>query len=219
MRPVTVSINNSTQRVNAALLNPSLRLLAPNLISYNCELQTLIENIEADDDCAAMLIRYANRRQNEPDSQIESVRHAVVFLGLIDTKQFLFAYLLVDANYENRSQTVALLTRAKLTSDLFKTTGPLNKDLAFIGALMSNLSQLKMSKPETIFMLFKMPVDSKNAIRNYDYGLRSAIKQAMLLVTKCNPSSSKREMMPAEFEMMYQDSVYWANLLVSTLEA
>ena len=215
-----MTVTNATKQdtaLNTVLLNSSLRLLAPKLIDYRCELSDLIESIEADEDCAEHLLNYARTRVNEPDSQIDTVRHAVVYLGLIDTKQFLFSYLLLNTGLSDRAGLVQCLVRAKITTELFKTNGPLNKDLAFVGAMLTRQPLLKITKPESIFLLFKMPTDVKQAIKNFDYGLRTAIKQAAIIETKCNPASSKREAMPGEFEMMYRDAVYWANGLLKSL--
>ena len=102
------TLNKVTPNGNATLLNASLRLLAPKLVSYECELSTLINSVEADNHCAAALIRYANKRNNDPDTRIDSVKHATVFLGLIDCKQFLFAYLLLNTQPEERALVVQL---------------------------------------------------------------------------------------------------------------
>jgi len=203
---------------NATLLNANLRLLAPKLVSYDCELSTLMTSVEADGHCANAIIRYANKRNSDPDTRIDTVKHATVFLGLIDCKQFLFAYLLLQNDATERAALVQLLVRAKLTSDLFKTNGPVNKDLAFIATLLTHKRFLKIQKPETIFMLFKLATDKKEAVRNFDFGLRNTIKQAIIIETKCNPKSAKREKMPEEFENMFQDAVYWANSLLSSMK-
>lgn len=215
---MTLSADSRPVAAPAALLNPSLRELAPKLVTYQCELQMLIASIENDQNCSQTLIRYANKRQNDPDNQLETVHHAVVYLGLIDTKQFLFCFLLLDLSPSQRAKRVQLLIRAKLTADLFRTTGPLNKDLAFVGALLTGKTLLRFAKPETVFMLFKMSRDSKEAVRNFDFGLRDTIRQAQIIVTKCDPNSPKRAPMPAEFETLYQDALYWANTLLWTLD-
>lgn len=210
---MTVSVNHA-----ATLLNPALRALAPKLVSYQCELRTLIDAIEADSVCAQTLIRYADKRQNDPENTTGSVHQAVVYLGLIEVKQFLFAYLLLHRSGTQRQGQVQLLIRARLTAELFRTNGPLNKDLAFVGALISGRTQLGIDKPESIYLLFKLGMDSRNALRNYDYGLRDAIRQAAIIETKCHPKSSKREPMPEEFETLFQDALYWANTLLRTLQ-
>ena len=202
---------------NATLLNANMRLLAPKLVNYECELASLIECIEADRDCADALIKYANKRNPDPDTNIDSVNHATVFLGLIDSKQFLFSYLLLDINQQNHGQLVKLLVRAKLCSDLFKTNGPVNKDLAFVATLTTHPRFLKIQKTETICMLFKLPSEKKDAVKNLDYGLRNTIKQAMLVDAKCNPKSAKREAMPEEFETLFREAVYWANAILYAL--
>jgi EAL and modified HD-GYP domain-containing signal transduction protein len=191
--------------------------LAPKLVSYQCELAMLIESIDADDHCAAKIIRYANKRNVENENLIETVNHAIVFLGLIDTKQFLFIYLLVNSVHEKRATLVQLMVRAKLTADLFQTNGPLNKDLAFVAALLTGRDYLKVTKTETIFMLFKLDTEKRDAIRNLDFGLRKALKQAVIIESKCNPKSPKKQAMPDEFEQMFQDATYWANGLLSSL--
>jgi c-di-GMP-related signal transduction protein len=177
----------------------------------------LIDSIEADESCASTIVRYANKRNHENETEIETVNHAVVFLGLIDTKQFLFTYLLINSAHEKRSTLVQLLVRAKLTSDLYQTTGPLNKDLAFIAAFITGKDFLKIPKAETIFMLFKLDTEKRDAVRNLDFGLRKALKQAIIIETKCNPKSAKKQPMPGEFEQMFQDATYWANGLLSSL--
>ncbi|MDX1343914.1 MAG: hypothetical protein R3227_16210 [Reinekea sp.] len=210
-------LDNRPAGASATLLNANMRLLAPKLVTYDCELSALIECIEADAECARVLIRYANKRKDDVETRIETVNHAIVFLGLIDSKQFLFTYLLLDTSQPTRAQIVQLLVRAKLCSDLFKTNGPVNKDLAFIAALTTHKRFLKIQKSETISLLFKLPLERKEAIKNFDYGLRNTIKQAMIIDTKCNPNSPKREPMPGEFEAMFRDALYWANTIISAL--
>ena len=210
-------LNKVAPSGNATLLNANLRLLAPKLVSYECEINSLILGITADPQCAAAIIRYANKRNNDPDTRIDSIKHAAVYLGLIECKHFLFTYLLLNPDIAERAKVVQLLVRAKLTSALFKTNGPVNKDLAFVATLLTHKRFLKIQKPETLYMLFKLANDKKDAVRNLDFGLRNTIKQAVIIETKCNPKSPKREAMPQEFETMFQDAVYWANGLLSSI--
>ncbi|EAR10116.1 hypothetical protein [Reinekea blandensis] len=204
---MTVSIDQA-----ATLLNPSLRALAPRLVSYQCELRTLIDAIEADQTCARTLIRYADKRQNDPENATGTVHQAVVYLGLIEVKQFLFAYLLLSRKHD-RSAQVRLLIRARLTADFFRTTGPLNKDLAFLGALLSGRNQLALEKPDAVFTLFQPKKESRDALRTYGYGLREAIRQAI----QVEQQGHQRQPQSEATETLYQDALYWANTLLRAL--
>lgn len=213
-------ITQQTTAVNysATLLNANIRLLAPKLVCYQCELDTLIQSIETDEKCARAIILYANKRNTDTSTKINTANHAIVYLGLIETKQFMFVYLLINHETTNRAKLVQLLVRAKLTTDLFQTSGPLNKDIAFITAFLTGKEFLKIPKTETLFMLFKLNPDIRNAIRSLDFGLRKTLKQAVIVESKCNPKSIKRAQMPTEFVQMYQDAVYWANDLLAALD-
>jgi c-di-GMP-related signal transduction protein len=195
-------------------LTSQLRLLAPQLVNYDCELDTIVRCLETDKNLAKGIIKYANRRQLEPDVEIESVNHAVVFLGSIEAKHFLLNQLLLDPKSGDQTQQIQVLVRAKLVTELFHTTGPLNKDLAFVGAYLAHKKLLKQHSPEHAIALFRLSEKRKNALVNLDYGLRQTIEHAICIEKKCSPGSIHRRQIPKEFKELFHEALFWANGII-----
>lgn len=198
----------------ATLFNANLRLIAPRLVDYQCELTAIVQSVESDEDCAKALIKYANRRQQDPEIEIETVHHAAVYLGVIDTKHFVINHLLLDTAHTTRTQQLQMLIRAKLVTELFKTNGPMNKDLAFVGAFLAHKKLLKHRSPEDCIQVFRLDEKRHDALINLDYGLRQTIEQAIVIETRCNPGSAQRRRMPRDVEHLYHDALYWANCII-----
>lgn len=202
---------------SARSMSVSLRAIAPLLVDYGCELSELIGSVEADSACTRAFIHYANLRKEDNDSSIDSVRHAIVYLGLIDSKHFLFSYLLVQRRSLPRGDLVRLLVRARMTSLLFKTNGPINKDLAFIAGLLTNHKKLAITVPSQIFSLFKLESERSGALKHFDYGLRDTIKQVVFIETRLNPKSPHAGAVMADEDQLYRDALRWANHVVNAL--
>jgi c-di-GMP-related signal transduction protein len=195
-------------------LPSQLRLLAPQLVNYDCELDTIVRCLETDNTLSKGIIKYANRRQLEPDIEIETVNHAVVFLGSIEAKHFLLNQLLLDPASGDQTQQIQVLIRAKLVTKLFQTTGPLNKDLAFVGAYLTHKKLLKQHSPEQAIELFRLSEKRKAALMNLDFGLRQTIEHAICIEKKCSPGSIHRRQVPQEYKQMFHEALYWANCII-----
>jgi c-di-GMP-related signal transduction protein len=199
---------------NATLLNANLRLVAPRLVSYRCEMDAIQQCLRADEDCAQALIRYANRRHQDPSSTIRTADYAAVYLGLIDTKHFLLNYLLLDQNRGTMAQQIQILVRVKLVTELFETNGPLNKDLAFVGAYLAHKKLLNFKNIDTLLNLFRLSKERYDALLHWEYGLRQTIEQAIVIETRCNPGSAQRRKMPRDLEDLFREALYWANCII-----
>jgi c-di-GMP-related signal transduction protein len=184
------------------------------LVNYECELDTIVRCLETTETLALGIIKYANRRQLEPKNEIETVFHAVVFLGAIEAKHFLLNKLLLDPTKGDQAQQIQILVRAKLVTELFKTNGPLNKDLAFIGAFLAHKKLLQQSSPEQAIALFRLNQERKEALTKLDFGLKETIEHAICIERKSSPGSIHRRSIPQHYKQLFHEALFWANGII-----
>ncbi len=120
----------STMRLLAQLQNPQV------------EVQELEHIISHDVTLSYKLLRYINSAAFALRNEIESIRHAIVYLGLEEVKNWASLIALANIDDKPNELLVTALTRARMCELMCEHTGTGNTGTAFIVGLFSILEAL-----------------------------------------------------------------------------
>ncbi|HET6850120.1 MAG TPA: HDOD domain-containing protein [Gaiellales bacterium] len=143
---------SSRMRLIAALQNPS------------CDLETLDDVIRADAGLSYRLLRFVNSAYFSLPRHVDSVRDAVVLLGLQNVR--IWASLLAIAGGQEGPAELlrSSLVRARMAQMLARTLGVESPDAAFTVGLFSNLSVLLGVDLESALAELPLTVEVKGAL-------------------------------------------------------
>ena len=187
-----------------------LRLLC-ELLDPNKQIAELADLVSQDVALSYKLLRSLNSSLYALPKRIDSIHHAIVYLGMQQIKQW--ASLIVLANIADKpSQLMVMaLTRGKMCELMGETLGEKNKTGLFTVGMFSLLDALMDTQLENILVELPLATEIKAAILNRE-GTMGRILHAVLAYERGNweemdfpPSES------AKFTEAYLQAVAWTD--------
>jgi len=193
-----------------------LRLMT-HLHDPKCTVDELEMVIGQDVTLSYKLLQYINSAAFPTTKAIESIRHAIVYLGEDEVRRW--ASMLALANLDDKPGELLMtsLTRGKMCDLLAENAGTGNRRSAFVVGLFSTLDAIMDSKLEEVLKALPLTNDIKDALLEHSgpYGevlnCTLAYEHADWDRVKCNGLSRKT------ISELYIESIEWAEVAIHQL--
>lgn len=144
----------TTMQLLAKLQNPEL------------EISELEKLISMDITLTYKLLRYINSAAFSVRNKIESIHHAIVYLGLYEIKNWASLVALASINDKPNELFVTTLTRARMCELICEHSGSGNKGSAFIVGLFSTLEAIMEAPMEELLKNIPLISEASEALLN-----------------------------------------------------
>lgn len=207
----------------------STQTLQPNRISLmrmlatlqdpGCEVEDLEDLIKLDVSVSYKILRIINSALYNLQRDIDSIKQAIVILGLKTIRDWLTVITLTNLDDKPEELIQLCLQRARMLQQLATGAG-FNSDTGFTIGLLSTLDALMDQPMEKIVTDLPLAVEVKEALLGEDGHLGSLLKQAISYErgewqdTGVEPGEEKESM-----GAIYLDSIVWASDLCKQLSS
>jgi len=203
---------------------PGNRLAALQMIASlqdpNVEVPELEKIISQDISLTFKLIKYINSAAFSLGKKIESIRHAIIYLGINEVKNWASLIAMSNANDKPGELFVTSLTRAKMCEILMESIDPNKKGGAFITGMFSTLDAIMDSNMSDLLAEMPVATEIKDALLEKK-GIYGEILQGTLAYERGDwDMINYPEIDKGTFSDSYMQAVRWAtqagNMLVES---
>jgi len=187
----------------------TLQMLA-KLQDPNIAIKELEQLISQDITLSYRLLRYINSAAFSLRNKIESIHHAIVFLGLNEIKNWASLMALTKVDDKPNELFVTALIRAKMCELFADHSGAGNKGTAFITGLFSSLETIMDAPMEKLLESIPVAVEISEALLNQE-GVYAEILQLALAYER---GQWEEIQCPEEYRHvlpdLYREAVKWS---------
>jgi c-di-GMP phosphodiesterase len=205
----------SGRRMPANRVN-AMRMMA-KLQRPELDIKGLEELVSQDPTMSYKLLRYINSAAFSPGKKIDSIHHAIVYLGEREIRRWanLIALTGIDDKPEELITTALIRARmCELLSDAVRTG---NKDSAFIVGLFSTLDALMDQPIDAVLELLPLSPEISDALRNHT-GPYAGLLDAAIAHERGEWDSVEATGIDQEqISSAYLDALEWAELTMSSV--
>ena len=186
-----------------------LQLLA-EINDPGVSIDKLVDIISRDVSLSYKLLRYINSAFFSLSSKIDSVRHAVVYLGLETVKQIATLLTLSDVDESRHELFIIAMTRAKMCESLAETLKLPNKESYFLVGLFSVLDGLLDTKMSTILESLSLTHEINSALLTHENQLGEILNLTIAYEKGDWERISPLDLDPKTKANAYLDALIWA---------
>jgi EAL and modified HD-GYP domain-containing signal transduction protein len=161
------------------------------------------------------ILRAANAASAGTIRRVESIRDALVLLGMQTLRSWMLLMVLSDAAESSSEQVVSAMTRARTCELLAERTGGVRPESAFMLGLLSSLDQLLGLSMAVVAERLPLAADLEEALL-HRRGLLGSILTTVLAVEEMDQQAiaASLEALPVDEEELtraYLSAVCWAD--------
>ncbi|NQV68712.1 MAG: HDOD domain-containing protein [Pseudohongiella sp.] len=195
----------------------SLMKILATLQDPNCDVSELELLIKQDVSISYKILRIINSAFYNLQREINSVKQAIVALGLKTIREWLTVITLTDIDDKPPELILACLQRARMLQTLSKAAG-LNEDAGFTAGLFSSLDALMDQPMDEVLGALPLTEELKEALLKREGNLGTLLQTAMNYERGDWQGIDLASPMSAELNECYLESLSWASELVSRLK-
>lgn len=143
-----------------------MRMMA-KLQRPDLDIKGLEELISQDPTMSYKLLRYINSAAFSPGKKIESIHHAIIYLGEREIRRWANLIALTGIDDKPEELITTSLIRAKMCEQMAEVTRAGNKDSAFIVGLFSTLDALMDQPIDAVLELLPLSPEISEALLNH----------------------------------------------------
>ena len=195
---------------------PTSRLAVVDLIKnlYLPELQTkdLEAHISRDVSLSYHLLRFTNSAFYGTSRSIESIRHAIVYLGQDAIRNWIMIMTLRSLQEGQSEHLTTALVRARMAQRLAETTSLEKVDSFFTVGLFSNLEHFLQIPMEHVLQELPLSTEVNAALLHYEGPMGEALRCAVAFESE-HPSGTRRfrNLDETQIGRLYLESLAWAH--------
>jgi len=205
------------QRLPANRVN-TLRIMA-KLQDPAVDVKDLERIVAEDVTMSYRLLRYINSAAFSLRKKIESIRHAIVYLGLRDIKQWANMVALSTIDDKPTELMVTCLVRAKMCELFSDSLGQGNKGTAFVVGMFSLLDAMMDSPMDELLSSLPLADEIIMALLQGEGPLAGILKNTVAYEQGDWAAIDCPELKDSAIADIYLQSVEWANQTISTLNS
>jgi len=192
--------------------------LVSELQNPNISIDRVTELVQKNPKLSYQLLRILNSPICGIPKKVESIREAVIFIGLDQIKKWALLITLTSASKQPVEMFRIILTRAHCCQAMCRLNGGLNEDTGFIAGIMSGIDAILAIEKEDALDQIALSSTLKGIILNYEGEIGKYLKVIHSLEKNNWDDISN---LPAKSKLMlsrcYGEGVLWANATLETL--
>ncbi len=207
------------EMVKTKSLNPSQMAMAELLYETSkpeLDLKSITGVFERDVSLSYKLLRYANSPIFRRDSEISSIKQALVILGSGELKRFIGLMFAVTANPDKPSELIKLaMTRAKFCELIAKDGQKIDASIAFLTGLLSMIDAILDENLETVLAKLPLSHEIKDPLLTRK-GIMAALITLVELIEQAQWDKTtfvmeKLKLNKEKVVRCYNESIAWAD--------
>jgi EAL and modified HD-GYP domain-containing signal transduction protein len=183
--------------------------LIANINKPDASISDIDKIIEQDPGLTYQLLKYLNSSFFSFKNPIESIKQAIVILGLEGLKKWVTLICLRDMSSKPSEVMRVALTRAKLAEQIALKNNENNPSAYFLTGLLSNLDALLDNTMENSLSQMPLNADIKSALISHDGAIGNVLQN--IILHESNDLPDKR---PFDMEQ-YLSACQWADLALT----
>jgi len=193
-----------------------LRLLC-ELLDPNKQIAELADLVRQDVALSFKLLRSLNSPFYALPKRIDSIQHAIVYLGIQQIKRWVSLIVLANIDDKPSQLMVVALTRGKMCELIGEATGESNKEGLFTIGLFSLLDALLDIKLENILVELPLAPEVKAAILNYAGSMGHILHTVLAYEQNRWDEIDFPALEAAQFTQAYLQAVAWTDEVYQTI--
>jgi len=193
-----------------------LRLLC-ELLDPNKQIAELADLVRQDVALSFKLLRSLNSPFYALPKRIDSIQHAIVYLGIQQIKRWVSLIVLANIDDKPSQLMVVALTRGKMCELIGEATGESNKEGLFTIGLFSLLDALLDIKLENILVELPLAPEVKAAILNYAGSMGHILHAVLAYEQNRWDEIDFPALEAAQFTQAYLQAVAWTDEVYQTI--
>lgn len=182
--------------------------------------------IEKDLSISYKLLKLINSPSIRPKYEVSSIKQAVVLLGLIEIKKWIYVLAIKGAHTDNFAinEIIQLsLTRAKLGELIGASQGQQVSSKYFLLGMFSLIDAILQVPLEKVLSELPLAVDIKEALLGTENELKEVLDlikgmESIQIVNSKNPKQIPSTLSEIELFSLYSKATLWANKLLKEVE-
>lgn len=189
-----------------------LQLLA-QVNDPNVNMEELGELIQQDVSLSVKVLKYINSPMSGLSREIDSIKQALVLLGMEMIKYWVSIMAMSDLDLEGRPDELitTLLTRAKTCELLAEKAGEADKSSFFTVGLFSALDVVMEVSMEDVLKQLPLAQDVKDALLNLKGDMGQALRCAMAMESGMLEEAKYKDLGPDVLSDVYIEAMHWAD--------
>jgi len=191
-----------------------LQLLA-QVNDPNVKMDELGELIQQDVSLSVKVLKYINSPMSGLSREIDSIKQALVLLGMDMIKYWVSIMAMSDLDLEGRPDELitTLLTRAKTCELLAEKAGEADKSSFFTVGLFSALDVVMEVSMEDVLKQLPLAQDVKDALLNLKGDMGQALRCAMAMESGMLEEANYKDVGADVLSDIYIEAMHWADEL------
>ncbi len=192
--------------------------ISEELSKQEPNINDIASKIEQDVALSYKLLRLINTAAFFTRNKINSIKHALVFLGLQEFKKWIYVLTIKQINHEkNTAQEEVIklsLIRAHLCEQLSQKIGKTESSAYLLAGMFSLIDNLLHCDMNDALQKLPLSDEIKDAINGKNNEIGKVLNWA-IQIEKCNWDIAELPLTENEVSKCYQNAIQWSNLLLN----